>query len=151
MQNRLDACRAGVQVSDVNLQSIHAPQPVHWAFRDVASAAEDQKQKENIAQQYWEKTTLEAQGEAAESIALAEGKSLEHVSAAKGKAYAFEAQNEAYRDATELMRTRLYLELMDMVLPGMRKYVDLMPRKTKGPDVWLRMGPEKKEKPLSRP
>jgi membrane protease subunit HflK len=150
MQRRLDACQAGVHVVSVTLHSIHAPPPVHWAFRDVASAAEDQKQKENIAQQYWEKTTLEARGEAARLVAVAEGKASEHVDGAKGKAYSFKAQSEMYRQAPTLMKTRLYLELMDRVLPGMNKYVDLMPRKTKGPDVWLRMGPKKKQAPLGK-
>jgi len=150
MQRRLDASGAGVEVVGVNIHSIHAPPPVHWAFRDVASAAEDQKQKENIAQQYWEKRTLEARGEASGMIAEAKGKALEHVEIAEGNAHAFEAQSEIYRNEPELMRTRLYLELMDRVLPGMNKYVDLMPRGTKGPDVWLRMGPKKDGAPLGK-
>ncbi|UCH84217.1 MAG: SO_0444 family Cu/Zn efflux transporter [Candidatus Latescibacterota bacterium] len=151
LQPRLDACRAGVRVVDVTLQSVHAPPPVHWAFRDVASAAEDQKQKENLAQEYWEKTTLEAEGEAARSLAVATGKAAEHVNGARGAAHAFEAQSAAYLEGPQVMETRLYLEWLDRVLPEMNKYVDLMPHKAGGSEVWLRMGPEAAPVPVEQP
>ncbi|MEJ2720775.1 MAG: protease modulator HflK, partial [bacterium] len=148
LQPRLDACRAGVRIVDVTLQSVHAPPPVHWAFRDVASAAEDQKQKENLAQEYREKTTLEAEGEAARSLAVARGKAVEHIDVAKGAAHAFEAQSAAWREGPHVMEIRLYLEWLDKVLPGMTKYVDLMPRRGGASEVWLKMGPEGKPEPV---
>jgi HflK protein len=147
LQPRLNACGAGVRVVDVTLQSVHAPPPVHWAFRDVASAAEDQKQKENIAQEYWEKTTLEAEGEAARSMAVAVGKASEHINVAKGAAYAFEVQSTAYLEGPDIMEIRLYLEWLDKILPGMNKYVDLMPRRGGRSEVWLRMGPDSQPAP----
>jgi len=151
LQPRLDACRAGVRVVDIALQSVHAPPPVHWAFRDVASAAEDQKQKENLAQEYWEKTTLEAEGEAAQSLALAMGKAFEHIGQARGSAHAFEVQSAAYLEGPEVMEIRLYLEWLDKILTGMNKYVDLMPRKGGASEVWLRMGPESEPVPIEQP
>jgi HflK protein len=148
LQPRLDQCRAGVRIVDITLQSVHAPPPVHWAFRDVASAAEDQKQRENLAQEYWEKTTLEAEGEAARARAVAVGKAAEHINEANGAAHAFLAQSAAYLEGPDVMEIRLYLEWLDKILPGMNKYVDLMPRKEGGSEVWLRMGPESKPVPL---
>ena len=145
LQNRLNACAAGIRVVDVNLESVHAPAPVHWAFRDVASAVEDQKQKENIAREYWEKTTLGAEGKAAGVLALAKGEAIERVQIAKGDGHAFDVLREVYVQSPELTEIRLYLEWMDKFLPGMNKYVDLMPPTGSGHDVWLRMRPESKK------
>jgi regulator of protease activity HflC (stomatin/prohibitin superfamily) len=145
LQSRLDACESGIRIVDVNLESVHAPAPVHWAFRDVASAVEDERQKANLALEYWERTTLGAEGEAAGILSLAAGQAMERVQTAKGDGHAFTALREMYTQAPELTEIRLYLEQMDKCLPGMHKYVDLMPHSRNDRDVWLRMGPGSKK------
>jgi membrane protease subunit HflK len=144
LQTRLDACESGVRVVDVNLESIHAPAPVHWAFRDVASAVEDQRQKENLAREYWERTTLGAEGEAAGVLSQADGEAFDRVKTAEGDGYAFTVLSRVYAQSPQVTEIRLYLEWVDRFLPVMNKYVDLMPGRN-GREVWLRMGPESKQ------
>ena len=138
LQPALDLCGAGVEIVKVSLTSVHAPLPVHAAFRDVASAAEDAVQKINQAREYSERTVLEAHGTRNMQVAEASGTAIERTAAAVGDSTAFALAREAYRLAPDLMRSRLYLETIDATLPHLRKYVDLTPPGTPRPDVWLK-------------
>ena len=55
-----------------------------------------------------------------------------------------------HKEDPALTETRLYLEWIDKLFPGMNKYVDLMPQEGKGKEVWLRMGPKSEAKPGER-
>ncbi|MFH1844698.1 MAG: SO_0444 family Cu/Zn efflux transporter [bacterium] len=140
LQPVLDACHSGVRVVGVKLQSVHAPPPTHWAFRDVASAAENAVQKVNEAREYKERVVLDAQGSALRSLALSEGKAFERAAIATGSATVFDTQRQIYREAPRLMRSRLYLETMDAILPDLTKYIDLTSPDGPGPELWLRLG-----------
>ncbi len=141
LQPVLDACGSGLEVISVRLNSVHAPYPVHWSFRDVASAAEDAQQSINRAREYREHLVRQARAESTRSVQLARGNAATHRGLAAGEAKAFGAQSAVYRADPVLMRSRLHLEQLDSVLPGRRKYVDLTGRAGEGVSIWLRRGP----------
>ena len=58
-----------------------------------------------------------AEGEARQVIAEAQGYAAKRVNAAKGEADRFTAVYEAYLDAPDVTRQRMYLEMIDKVLP----------------------------------
>jgi membrane protease subunit HflK len=140
LQPALDACGSGLRVVDVRLTSVHAPTPVHWAFRDVAGAAEDAAQYVHAANEYTERTVREAAADSARAVSLALGQAVDRVQQATGEASSFESQSVEYRRAPGLTRTRLHLEQLERVLPGLRLYVDLSGPRGEGPDIWLRRG-----------
>ena len=140
MQPALDAWGCGIRVVDFRLVSVHAPTPVHWAFRDVAGAAEDAVNYVNQAREYAERTVREAQGDSARGVQLARGQAGECVQKAEGEASAFLDQSGEYRKSPGLTRSRLYLEKLDAVLPGMNLYLDLTGSRGQGPSIWIKRG-----------
>ncbi len=140
MQPALDAWGSGIRVVDFRLVSVHAPTPVHWAFRDVAGAAEDAMNYVNQAREYAERTVREAQGDSARGVLLARGQAVERVQKAEGEASAFSDQSGEYRKSPGLTRSRLYLEKLDAVLPGMNLYLDLTGSRGQGPSIWIKRG-----------
>jgi len=140
LQPALDACGSGLRVVGVELVSVHAPTPVHWAFRDVAGAAEDAAQYVNAARAYTESTVREALGDSARGVALALGEATERVERARGETVAFDRLNQEQRRSPALTRSRLRLEKLESVLPHLRVYVDLTGGAGAGPDLWLRRG-----------
>lgn len=140
MQPALDAWGSGIRVVDFRLVSVHAPTPVHWAFRDVAGAAEDAVNYVNQAREYAERIVREAQADSARGVLLARGQAVEYVQRAEGEASAFLDQSGEYRRSPGLTRSRLYLEKLDAVLPGMNLYLDLTRSRGQGPAIWINRG-----------
>jgi membrane protease subunit HflK len=140
MQPALDAWGSGIRVVDFRLVSVHAPTPVHWAFRDVAGAAEDAVMYVNQAREYAERTVREAQADSARGVLLARGQAVERVQKAEGEASAFSDQSGEYRKSPGLTRSRLYLEKLDAVLPGMNLYLDVTGSRGQGPSIWIKRG-----------
>jgi hypothetical protein len=142
MQPALDAWESGIRVIDFRLVSVHAPTPVHWAFRDVAGAAEDAVNYVNQAREYAERIVREAQGDSARGVLLTRGQAVERVQRAEGEASAFLDQSDEYSKSPGLTRSRLYLEKLDDVLPGMNLYLDLTGSRGQGPSIWIKRGQE---------
>ncbi len=140
MQPALDAWGSGIRIVGFRLVSVHAPTPVHWAFRDVAGAAEDAVKFVNQAREYAERTVREAQADSARGVLLARGQAVERVQKAEGEASAFSDQSGEYRKSPGLTRSRLYLEKLDAVLPGMNLYLDLTGSRGQGPSIWIKRG-----------
>ena len=137
LQEALDHCEVGVHIVHVGLIDVHAPQDVHWAFRDVASASEDKMKKINEAYEYQERAVPEAEGRRRKRVLAAEGKAKEAVQHALGESVSFKARLAAYRNSPAVTRLRLYFESMDAVLPRMKMYVCLSKAITDGIDLWL--------------
>jgi hypothetical protein len=140
LQAMLDECRVGVHVVQVCLVAVHAPPEVHWAFRDVASAAEDQMRTINQAYEYAERVVPEAEGGASQRVASARGKAVEIVQHAWGRTAAFADRLAAYREGPAVTRLRLYFERLDRVLPGLKKYICLSEALGRQVDLWFVKG-----------
>ncbi len=137
LQASLDTCDAGIVVVKVGLIDVHAPAEVHTAFRDVASASEDKMKTINVAEEFRERAVLEAEGMFRKQILAAESKARELVDYAMGLGTAFKQRREAYRSNPRITKLRLRLEAMDVVLPGLKKYVCLSSAISNGIDLWL--------------
>jgi HflK protein len=151
LQPALQRCNAGLRVVDVKLLSVHAPPQVHQAFRDVASAVEDKAQKVNLAYEHRERLVREARGEADTVLANAHGTATQAVETARGAASRFEARRLAYEEAPQLTRSWMYLEELEKVLPGLRKYVDLTSESGTRPEFWLQKGSGAVRPPMMPP
>ncbi|MFO1350469.1 MAG: SO_0444 family Cu/Zn efflux transporter [Gammaproteobacteria bacterium] len=137
LQDALDKYRSGIEIVALQLLYVHAPDEVHDAFRDVASAQEDKQHIITRAQTFAiEKVNL-AKGEAAalaeQALAFKEDKVLR----ATGEAAAFTRQLEAFQHEPDLTRFRLRLEMLEDVLPGAPKLLRPGTDTIKDFDLWL--------------
>jgi len=126
LQEILDSYDSGIHVVTVKLQNVNPSDVVKPSFNEVNEAKQE---KEKVINQAWEaynKAVPRARGEAEKTVTKAEGYALNRVNMAKGDAAKFIAVWETYKDATEVTRKRLYLEMMNEVLPkiGVKYIVD---------------------------
>jgi HflK protein len=136
LQNELDELAAGVEVLRINFIDVHAPAEVHFAFRDVASAAEDKHKQELEGESAFRRTLAEARARAYRVEQEAEIYRYMIESAAQGNSFAFSERAEAYHKTREITRLRMFLDTMKSVLSATPM---VMPLK-EGIDVelWLR-------------
>lgn len=136
-QKTLDAYETGLRIVDVQLLESSPPEAVADAFRDVASAREDKETVINEALAYQNEVIPTSRGEAATSVYGAKTYAAEKTNAATGEAQRFTARETAYAGQREITRLRLYLEAVERVLPGVRKFL-VDPRvKLPTTDLWF--------------
>jgi HflK protein len=133
-----DAVGLGVEILAVRLLDVHAPATVHDAFRDVASAHEDRLTTIHLANEYAVGLVTIARGDAERIVAEAQAQAVQRVALAEGAAGAFVALAAEHRHSPQLTEDRLYLEAVERVLPGARKLVRAAPGATHGYELWLR-------------
>ena len=123
LQDVLDSYEAGIEIGDLQLQDVQAPEPVRASFNDVVAAAQDANRLVNEAEGYRNEVLPQARAEAAEVLAAAQAYREARVAEATGEASRFRALVAAYQQAPEVTRKRLYLETMEQVLPNVEKVV----------------------------
>lgn len=124
LQQILDSYGAGVQIVTVKLQDVTPPDRVQPAFNEVNEAKQEKERMINQAWEAYNKVIPRAKGEAEKTIREAEGYAVDVVNRAKGEAQRFLATWEAYRQAPEVTRKRLYLDAMAAVLAkSKQKYI----------------------------
>ncbi|MBN1624277.1 MAG: FtsH protease activity modulator HflK [Clostridia bacterium] len=123
LQATVDLYDMGIQINNVVLQDVAAPQEVDAAFKDVANAREDKASYINEAETYANEVLPKARGNAAEAINQAEAYKEKRISEAKGDVANFLAVLEKYELGEDVTRTRMYIETMEQILPGMSKYI----------------------------
>ncbi len=123
LQSLLDKSNSGIEVIDVKLQDVHPPVEVVSAFRDVASAKEDKSRLINQAEAYRDSLVPEARGQAVKLIAEADAEKVESVEGATGEASRFLSMVEQYGMNRNVTEIRMYLETMEIVLPGLEKFI----------------------------
>jgi len=123
LQDILDKYESGVSISQVKLQDVTPPNEVDTAFKDVQSAKEEKEQLINEAMGYRNEQIPQARGEAAQKIQQAEAFSQRRVKEAEGDAERFTQMLNEYRLAKDVTRTRMYLETMEDILPGIDKVI----------------------------
>ncbi len=123
IQSILDSYDAGIQVVAVQLQDVHPPDPVVAAFKDVASAREDQVRIVNQAEAYANDVIPRARGEAQRILREAEAYKAARIARAQGDAERFRLLAQEYRKSPEVTRVRLHLETLQAVLPSVRKVI----------------------------
>lgn len=123
MQRTLDSWNAGISVVEVQIRSANPPQEVAAAFRDVASASQDQESARNEANTYRNRVINEAKGDAAKLIQSAQGYREQAVREATGDVARFDQIYNEYRRAPGVTKDRLYIETMQRVLANSNKVV----------------------------
>ncbi len=123
LQKILDDYHAGVQVAAIQLQDVNPPDPVAGAFKDVASAKEDKEKLINQSESYRNDIIPKAKGEAAQIVNQAQAYSQARVRRAEGEAARFNEMLKEYQQNKKVIRTRLFLETMEEILPGIDKVI----------------------------
>ena len=115
----------GVQLIDVKIQDSEAPtEQVKEAFRNVENAKQGMETAINEANQYKYSEIPKAEAEADRIVRNAESQKETRINDAKGQVAKFQKMYEEYKNYKDITKTRLYLEAMEEILPGVQVYVE---------------------------
>lgn len=117
LQESLDRYESGLEVVGIELQDVSPPQAVRAAFDDVLAATQDRNRAVNEAEGYANEVLPKARARAIEAIESARGYRDARIAESTGEAARFRAIADEYQKAPEVVRTRLFLETMEEVLP----------------------------------
>ena len=123
LQRIVDGYDAGVRIIEVKLQTVRPPKEVAAAFNDVVSAKEDKDRLVKEAEGYNEDIIPKARGRARSIVLASEAYKAERIKRSQGDAERFLTVLKEYEKAKAVTRKRLYLETMERILPGIRKFV----------------------------
>lgn len=139
-QEILDKAQAGVRLIAVQLVKAKPPDEVLPAFQDVASAKEDQVTYLNEAYAYKNEVIPASRGKAAEITAVAEAYREEKITRSRGDAGSFQTRLTAFNENKEITQTRLYIESMERILPGVDKLIVDKRIDIQATDLWMLNG-----------
>ena len=121
VQAQLDRLKAGIIVSNVNVQNVQVPDSVQAAFNDAVKATADRDRFKNEGQAYASDILPRARGTASRLMEEAEGYRSRVVAQAEGDAQRFRSVLAEYQKAPGVTRDRLYLETMQQVYSNVTK------------------------------
>ena len=123
LQKILDDYSTGILVSAVALQTVRPPDEVRAAFDDVVNARVDKESRINEAKAFEQDRIPRAEGDAAQVVQAAEAFKAERIARATGEVNRFRSVLREYLSAPDVTRQRLYLEAMEGILPGIKKFI----------------------------
>lgn len=124
LQEDLDEADTGISVVTVELGNTNVPQPVQDSFNEVNRAVQEREKMIYQAKKEYNQIIPKARGDAQKTIESAKGYATERINRAKGEAMRFDALYKEYAGAKEVTRRRLYMEMLETVLPGLGdKYI----------------------------
>lgn len=123
LQDLLDTYGAGITIANVQLQDVKPPNEVVSAFDDVNSARQDKEKMINQAEEYALDILPRARGQAQEIANQAEAYKQTRIKGAEGDVARFIEVLAKYELGPDVTRTRLYIEAMEEILPGMEKII----------------------------
>ena len=121
VQQQLDRLRAGIIISNVNVQNVQVPDSVQAAFNDAVKAGADRDRFKNEGLAHASDIIPKARGTAARLAEEAEGYRARVVAQAEGDAQRFRSVLTEYQKAPTVTRDRLYLETMQQVYSNVTK------------------------------
>jgi len=113
----LDTYGCGIDIQVVNLKGVNPPAQVKEAFDAVNKAVQMRDQITNEAEGKKNKIIPAAMGKKEQAIREAEGYKIKRINEATGDTKAFLAVLKEYEKAKDITRRRLYLEMMEKVIP----------------------------------
>lgn len=116
LQSILDDEKAGILVTQVQLQRVDPPAEVIDAFNDVPRARADQERMRNEAQAYSNDILPKARGEADKIDQDAEAYKSQTINLAEGEAKSFSALHASYLKHKDVTAWHLYLDSVDNML-----------------------------------
>jgi membrane protease subunit HflK len=123
LQQLLDQEKAGVLITQIQLQRVDPPAAVIDAFNDVQRARADQERARNEAEAYANDIIPRARGEASHISQEAEAYKTQAVNLAEGEARSFLAVYQSYAQAKDVTGWRMYMESTDEVLKKATKVI----------------------------
>jgi membrane protease subunit HflK len=123
LQALLDTYGTGIVIGNVQLQDVKPPREVVSAFDDVNSARQDKEKLINKAEEYALDILPRARGQAQQIANQAEAYKQERIKRAEGDVARFLEVLTKYELGEEVTRTRIYIETMEEILPGMEKII----------------------------
>src|SRR5450830_816419 len=123
LQHLLDEEKAGVLITQIQLQRVDPPAAVIDAFNDVQRARADQERARNEAESYANDIIPRARGEASHISQDAEAYKTQAVDLAEGEAKSFLAVYQSYAQAKDVTSWRMYLQSVDAVLKKSGKVI----------------------------
>jgi len=139
LQKAMDYFDLGLQISTIELQDVTPPGPVKPAFNEVNQAEQERERFINEAEKRRNQVIPRAEGEARKAIAEAQGYAATRVNSALGETERFTAIYEEYLNAPSVTRQRMYLEMIDVVLPNAGK-IFIMEESQNAPLPLLNLG-----------
>jgi len=126
LQQILDSYSTGINVLNVQLQDVKAPEEVRDAFDDVLRGRQEKDTKINQARSFENDIIPRAQGDAERIQREAEAFAAARIARAEGEADRFTSilrEFSVSETSREVTRQRLYLEAMEEILPGISKII----------------------------
>jgi membrane protease subunit HflK len=123
IQSAMDRYDNGIRIITVELQDVVPPPRVQPAFNEVNEARQELERQINEATRQANEAIPRAEGTAKRAISEAEGYATERVNRALGETARFNAILAEYRRAPAVTRSRMYLETLNQVLPGIGSVV----------------------------
>lgn len=117
IQHIMDGYQSGVSILTVELQDVLPTSRVQPAFNEVNIARQERERMINEAEKRKNQIIPKVRGQANQLVAEARGYSAERVNRAHGEVARFDAILSEYRQAPEVTRRRMYLEMIGDVLP----------------------------------
>ena len=121
IQAQMDRLKAGVVISNVNVQNVQVPDQVQAAFNDAVKAGADRDRFKNEGQAYASDVIPKARGAASRLMEEAEGYRARVVAQGEGDAQRFRSVLTEYQKAPQVTRDRLYTETMQQVYSNVTK------------------------------
>ena len=119
-QAQLDRLGVGIQILAFETREINPPSQVLAAFQDVISAKVEAKTLVEPANARRASEIPAAQSDAFRTRQQAAADAQQLVDKARGEAFSFLALLKEYRENPEVVRARLYAEMLETVLPKVR-------------------------------
>ena len=141
LQDILDSFDIGIWISTIELQDVTPPEKVKPAFNEVNQAEQERERLINEAEKRRNQVIPRAEGQANQIIAQAQGHAAERVNKALGETARFSAILAEYKNVPEVTRQRLYLEMIDKVLPEIGR-IYIMDESGNSPLPLLNLSPE---------
>ena len=123
IQTTLDGYQAGINVVRVNLDKADPPGEVIDSFRQVQAAEQERDRLQRQADAYANRVLAGSRGEAAQVLEQAEAYRAQQINSAEGEAARFLSILTEYRNAPDVTRQRLYIEMMEEVLGNIDKVI----------------------------
>jgi membrane protease subunit HflK len=123
IQRTLDGYNSGIRVLSVNLTDVQVPEAVLASQRDANKAIEDRDRFSKEAEAYANDILPKAQGAAQRLMEDAQGYKAQILAIAEGDVARFESIYNAYSQAPEVTRQRMYIEAVEQILQRSRKVI----------------------------
>ena len=123
IQSTLDSYQSGINLVRVNLDKADPPREVIDSFRQVQAAEQERDRLERQADAYANRVLAGSRGEAAQILEQAEAYRAQQINSAEGEAARFVSILTEYRNAPDVTRQRLYIEMMEQVLGNIDKVI----------------------------